>query len=77
MAMKKFGSDPEGSRVNNLEAGEAENKVKSATFRDGMPSDINEKLPSMDLSGEKDWTPLYDGTDNHNRYAKGKSDQSE
>lgn len=75
--MKKYGSDPEGSRVNNLEAGEAENKVKSATFRDGMPSDINEKLPSADLSGEKEWTPLYGENKIASRYAKGKSDQSE
>ncbi len=75
--MKKYGSDPEGSRVNNLEAGEAENKIKSATFHNGQPTEVNEWLAKPDLSGEKEWTPLFAETKNVPPYEKGKSDQSE
>lgn len=76
MALKKYGSDPSGSRVNNLERGEAENQVKSAMFND-EGGKVLENLPNPDLSGERDWTPLYGDTTKAPPYAKKRSDQKE
>ena len=76
MSMKKFGSDPDGSRVNNLERSEAENQVKSAKFNEDG-THVEETLPDPDLSVEKEWTPLYPETSNNPPEKKGKSDQSE
>ncbi len=74
--MKKFGSDPEGSKVNNLESSEAENRVKSAKFND-EGGEILEKKADPDLQGDKEWTPLFEETSNNPPQTKGKSDQSE
>ncbi len=72
--MKKFGSDPEGSRVNNLERAEAENQVKSAQFNE---DEVLEKQAQADLSTEKEWTPLFEETENNPPKTKYKTDQSE
>lgn len=75
--MKKYGSDPSGSRVNNLERGEAENRIKSIVFNDEEQNEVQEYMDGMSRPTDRDWTPLFNTTSKHPPQPKSRSDQSE